>query len=179
MALLAFVALFFSFDFAIVGAALLIHAFVASNDQVKKLKAAVPQGTVLHINRDGEVISTYPSRHLSLISLPLQDIITTGQVSTAVQALIIALSTASVLALLVRSKIRPKFFAVLGSLLAFASLWLFSVTVAFTVIFATKSARVSASLGGFPLSQATIASEARALGVSPVYKDQSYRECGR
>jgi hypothetical protein len=57
MALLTLAALFFSFDFAVIGAALLIHAFVASNDQVNGLKAAVPRGTVLNINRGGEMIS--------------------------------------------------------------------------------------------------------------------------
>ncbi|KAF9788480.1 hypothetical protein BJ322DRAFT_1106470 [Thelephora terrestris] len=154
MALFTLTALFLSFDFAVISAGLLIHAFVASNDQVKNLRAAVPRGTVLNINRN--------------------DITTAGQVSTAVQALIIGLTTASALAVLFRSKIRPKFFVILGSLLAFASLWLLSVTIAFTVIFATRSARVSASLGGIQLPQAVISAQARALGVSPVYKDQPY-----
>jgi len=80
----------------------------------------------------------------------------------------------SAFAVLYRSKTRPKFFTILGSLLAFTSLWLLSVTIAFTVIFATKSARVSASLGGVQLSQAIINAQARAHGVSPVYKDQAY-----
>jgi len=154
MALFTLLALFFSFDFALVGAALLIRAFVASNDQVKHLRAAVPRGTVLNINRD--------------------DITMAGQVSAAVQALIIAFLTVSALAVFYRSKTRPKFFIVLGSLLAFASLWLLSVTIAFTVIFATKSARVSASIGGVQLPQSIINAQARALGVSPVYKDQPY-----
>jgi hypothetical protein len=102
-----------------------------------------------------------------------------GQVSTAVQALIIAFLTVSALAVFYRSKTRPKFFIILGSLLAFASLWLLSVTIAFTVIFATKSARVSASIGGVQLPQSIISAQARALGVSPVYKDQPYRELQR
>ena len=174
MALLTLGALFFSFDFAVVSAGLLIHAFVASNDQVKNLKAAVPRGTVLDINRHGELISG--SFHPPLCSSFFPDITTTGQVSTAVQALVIALTTASALAILFRSKTRPKYFTILGSLLAFASLCLLSVMIAFTVIFATKSARVSASIGGIQLSQSVINSQARALGVSPVYKDQSYRE---
>jgi len=102
------------------------------------------------------------------------DITITGKVSTAVQALVILLATLSALAVFFRSRTRPKFFTILGSLLAFTSLWLLSVTIAFTVIFATKSARVSASLGGVQLPQSVIDSQARALGVSPIYKDQSY-----
>jgi len=154
MALLTLAALFFSFDFAVISAGLLIHAFVASNDQVKSLQAAIPRGTVADVDR--------------------HDIIATGEVSTAVQALIGALAVASALAVLNRSTIRPKFFVILGSLLAFTSLWLLSVTIAFTVIFATRSARVSAFIGVLRLPQSVISAEARALGISPVYKDQPY-----
>jgi len=88
----------------------------------------------------------------------------------------IAIITASVLAVLFRSRTRPKFFTILGSLLAFASVWLLAVTIAFTIIFATKSARVSASLGSLQLPQSVIDAQAKALGVSPIYKNQSYRE---
>ena len=107
---------------------------------------------------------------------PCPDITAAGIVSIVAQGLIIVLTIVSAFAVLYRSKTRPKFFTILGSLLAFTSLWLLSVTIAFTVIFATKSARVSASLGGVQLSQAIINAQARAHGVSPVYKDQSYRE---
>lgn len=154
MALLTLASLFLSFDFAVVSAALIIRAFVASNNQVDNLKAVVPKGTLLNVDR--------------------HDIITVGRVSLAVQALIIGLATVSALAILFRSRTRPKFFTILGSLLAFASLWVLSVTIAFTVIFATKSAHVSASIGSVQLPQSVIDSQARALGVSPVYKDQSY-----
>jgi len=154
MALFTLAALFFSFDFAVVGAALLIRAFVAANNQVDDLRAAIPRGTVLNVNND--------------------DITITGKVSIAVQALIIALTTVSAYTVLNRSKIRPKFFVILGSLFSFASLWLLSVTIAFTVIFATKSARVTAFLGSVQLPQSVIDAQARNLGVSPVYKDQSY-----
>ena len=54
MALLTFAALFFSFDFAVIGAGLLIHAFVASNNQVDHLRTVIPKGTVLNVNRDGK-----------------------------------------------------------------------------------------------------------------------------
>jgi hypothetical protein len=154
MSLLTLIALFLTFDFAVIGAAHLIHALIASNNQVRDLRAAIPQGTVLDVNR--------------------QDITITGQVSTAVQALIIGLTVLSAYAVSNRSKIRPKFFIILGSLLSFTSLWLLSVTIAFTVIFATKSARVSASLRGIQLPHSIIDAQARALGVSPVYRDQSY-----
>jgi len=154
MALVTLAALFFSFAFAVIGAAHLIHAFVASNDQVKHLRALVPQGTVLDVNRS--------------------DITTAGGVSAAVQGIIIGLAVLSAYAVFKRSKTRPKFLVILGSLLSFTSLWLLSVTIAFTVIFATKSARVSASLRGVQVSPAIISAQAQALGVSPVYKDQSY-----
>ena len=62
MALVTLAALFFSFAFAVIGAAHLIHAFVASNDQVKYLRAAIPQGTVLDVNRSGET-----TRRISLL----------------------------------------------------------------------------------------------------------------
>lgn len=104
------------------------------------------------------------------------DIINAGKVSTAVQGLIIALVIDSAFAIFYRSRIRSKLLVILSSLLAFCSLWLLAVTIAFTVIFATKSARVSASLNGLQLPQSIINAQAHALGVSPVYKDQSYRE---
>ena len=94
----------------------------------------------------------------------------------AVHALVVALTITAAYFVAIRSKTRPKVFTILGSLLAFTSLWLLSVTIAFTVIFATKSARATASLGGLQLPQSLVDAEARALGVSPVYKDQSYRE---
>jgi len=74
MALLTLIALFFSFDFAVIGAALLLRAFVASNDQVNYLKGAVPRGTVLNINR--------------------ADILNVGKVSAAVHGVTIAIITA-------------------------------------------------------------------------------------
>jgi len=154
MALLTLVALFFSFDFAVVGGALLIRALIASNDQVRDLRAAIPRGTTLNVNR--------------------HDISTAGEVSAAVQAIIGGLAVLSAYAVLNRSKIRPKFLVILGSLLSFASIWLLCVTIAITVIFATKSAQVSAFLGGSQLPQTIVDAQARALGVSPVYKDQSY-----
>jgi hypothetical protein len=154
MALLALVALFFSFDFAVVGGALLIRAFIASNDQVRDLRAAIPHGTSLDVDR--------------------HDITTAGEVSAAVQGIIGGLAVLSAYAVLNRAKIRPKFLVILGSLLSFASIWLLSVTIAFTVIFATRSARVAAFLGSVQLPQSMVDAQARALGVSPVYKDQSY-----
>jgi len=89
---------------------------------------------------------------------------------------IVGLTILSAYAIWKRSKTRPKIFVILGSLLSFTSLGLLTVTIAFTVIFATKSARVSAFLGSTKLPQSIIDARARALGVSPVYKDQSYRE---
>lgn len=56
MSLVALAALFFSFGFAVVGAAHLIHAFVAANNQVRYLRASAPSGTVLDIDRHGEMI---------------------------------------------------------------------------------------------------------------------------
>jgi len=54
MALLTFAALFFAFDFAVIGAALLIHAFVASNDQIDHLRTLIPKGTVLNVWNNGK-----------------------------------------------------------------------------------------------------------------------------
>ena len=55
MSLLTLTALFFSFCFAVVGAAHLIHAFIASNNQVRGLRAAIPRGTVLNVDRHGVI----------------------------------------------------------------------------------------------------------------------------
>lgn len=68
MALLTLAVLFLSFDFAVVGAAHLIRAFIASNNQVKDLRAHIPRGAILNIDRSGEVIPSI-SRLLSYLSL--------------------------------------------------------------------------------------------------------------
>ena len=59
--------------------------------------------------------------------------------------------------------------------LAVLSLWLFATLVPFTDFVATRSAKVSASLGGTPLSPQEIQAYQDALGLTSVYHKLGYR----
>jgi hypothetical protein len=64
----------------------------------------------------------------------------------------------------------------LAGLLGFGAIWLLPTTIAFTVVFATKAAKISASIGGVSLPQAIIEAQEKAFGLTPVYKHKIYRE---
>ena len=72
MALATLAALFFAFAFAVIGAAHLIHAFVASNDQLKYLRAAIRQGTLLDVNRSGETTRRISQLFSHILRLSVQ-----------------------------------------------------------------------------------------------------------
>jgi hypothetical protein len=102
------------------------------------------------------------------------NILTIGRVSTAIHALLILLSLLALAALHITRYSSAKTSLVLAGLLGFSAIWLLPTTIAFTVVFATKAAKISASLGGISLSQAIIEAEERAFGLTPVYKHKMY-----
>jgi len=146
--------LFLTFAFAVTGLGLFIDAFVKANDEKDYLNEIVPTGTTVKVD-DG-------------------DILTTGKVSIAIHALLILLSLLTLAALSITRFSSPKTFLLLAALLGFSAIWLLATTIAFTVIFATKAAKISASLGGVPLPQAIIEAQEKAFGLTPVYKHKLY-----
>jgi hypothetical protein len=97
-----------------------------------------------------------------------------GIVVTVVSGLI-ALSSLIFLAisLLSRSLIANK---IKGGILGFLGVWLLATQIAFTQIFATKAAKVTAFLGGSQLPQALVDARQKQLGVTGVFKEIGYRE---
>ncbi|KAG5640570.1 hypothetical protein DXG03_008057, partial [Asterophora parasitica] len=54
------------------------------------------------------------------------------------------------------------------------SVWLLATLIPFTYFFATRSAQVSASIGGIKLPEAIVKATEKALGSTSVYKDIPY-----
>jgi hypothetical protein len=98
-------------------------------------------------------------------------------VSTAVIALLIPQPLVALFVLSVSRYSSSKVFLALALLIGFYSVFLLATTVGFTVIIATKSAKVSASLDGVPVPQSIINDVAKSIGLTPVYKDFWYSKC--
>lgn len=60
--------------------------------------------------------------------------------------------------------------------LFFCAVWIFATVIPFDVFFATRSASVTATLSGVPISQSVIQSIEKSLGISPVYNDSWFCE---
>jgi len=59
----------------------------------------------------------------------------------------------------------------------FSALWLLAAVIACDVFFATRSTKVTATVGEFAISQTSIQQIEKAMGISPEYKDKWYRAC--
>jgi len=141
----------------IVAGAVGLNALIKSNQEQTRLRHAAPKGVTVYIN--------------------VNDAYHTGVVSTTISATI-GLVTFIFLSFYV---IKPKFTSgrplrLQGAILAFLALWLFAVETAFTVIFATKEAQVSATIGGMQVPQDAIKKVETSLHSTRVYKDIWYRE---
>ncbi len=104
------------------------------------------------------------------------DIFRSGAVATSVSALIAASCTLLILFQL-RGPLSPTALRLQGAFLAFCAVWLFSVLVPYTLFYATRSAKVDASIGGVSLSEEAIKTVERALGLTSTYKDLHFRGC--
>ncbi|KAI0635076.1 hypothetical protein C8Q77DRAFT_1217024 [Trametes polyzona] len=153
--------LFLTFVFGVVGFAMGINALVKSNNQKDLVKEKAPAGATVDINTD--------------------DVFTVGCVVTAVCAALAVVSLASLVLLfftrpatqssvpLSTRTLKPQ-----GFLLAFLSVWLFAALVAMTDFVANREAKVSASIGNFPLQESVIKTVEQALGVTSVYRKIDY-----
>lgn len=166
--------LFLTFAFAVASLGVLINAFVKSNDEANYVQTVAPKGTIVNIGDDGEYSTVMVKKKRTLL-IQLLDILTTGKVSSAIQAVLILLSLLSLAALSITRFSSPKAFLLLGALLAFSTVWLLATTIAFTVIFATKSAKITATAGGVVIPQNIISVIQASLGLTPVYKELGYR----
>lgn len=144
--------LLLTFAFAVASLGVLINAFVKFHHDLARLREVTPSGAVVKVDN--------------------HTILDPGKVSTAINALLIALSLASLLSVVRYPS--SKIILLLALAIGFSSVWLLATTIAITVTYATKSAKVSASLDGISIPQSTINGVAKRIGLSPVYKDLWY-----
>ncbi|PFH49465.1 hypothetical protein AMATHDRAFT_147648 [Amanita thiersii Skay4041] len=142
--------LLLAWSWAIVGVGVGLNALVKSNQLKTKVKHLVPAPTIVDIND--------------------HDVFQTGVVATVVSALIGLLTALFILIQLVIS-LSSTALKLQGSLLGFCTAWLFATLVPFTHYYATRSAHVTASIGGTQLPQQAIQSVQHSLGISNQYKD--------
>lgn len=105
-----------------------------------------------------------------------EDIFRTGVVQTTVSALIAVLSFLFFInVFLTTSASRvAQALRIQAVLLAFCGVWLFATLVPFTYYFATRSAQVTASVGGVQLSNTLVNQVERSLGQTSVYRKIGY-----
>ncbi|KAH9922124.1 uncharacterized protein B0H18DRAFT_844676, partial [Fomitopsis serialis] len=166
-------ALALSFAFGIVALSTGINALAKSSDQKRTLKKDVPSVASVTINTN--------------------DVLSSGIVVTVVCALIALVSFLSIVhALFFRLRIvkrnpdgnswgalhtrhAPRAGA---AALAFLSVWLFATLVPFTDFVANRSAKISANIGGVPLSAGDIQAYQAAFGLTSVYHKLGYLVAG-
>jgi hypothetical protein len=140
--------------FSIVGLAVVGNAFFKSRNEISHLQHLIPTNTQVHVNDE--------------------NILDTGRVSIAIHAVLLVLSLAALLKVSVARFSSSKGSLPLALAIGFCSVWLLATTIAFTVIFASKSAKVSATQNGITVPQSIVSSLASALGLSPQYKKHGY-----
>ncbi|KII85477.1 hypothetical protein PLICRDRAFT_700995 [Plicaturopsis crispa FD-325 SS-3] len=140
---------------SIVSLALSIRAVVKANAQKRLLRDSVPAGTQVYINTN--------------------DIFRAGVVITVISALLTLLSLYSLFTHFTHSHHAKRSHLRAQSLLyAFLALWLFATLIAFDKIFASRSARVGASIGGTPVPASVIQSIEQRLGTVVRYRKIRY-----
>ncbi|KAI6121077.1 hypothetical protein F5141DRAFT_1022113 [Pisolithus sp. B1] len=146
--------LFLSFAFAVVGLGVSINARIKANQAVKEVYNAAPQGAVVNVNT--------------------KDISDAGSVVLAGCALQVVLSALFIIFVFFPRRTTALSLRIQGWLLYFCGLWLLATLIPFDVFFATRQAKVSATLDGISVPTAEIQNIEQTLGLSPYYKDASY-----
>ncbi|CCM01785.1 uncharacterized protein FIBRA_03852 [Fibroporia radiculosa] len=162
VAVLRLVSLALSFVFGIVALSVDINALAKSNSQKSTLRKDVPSGVTVNIDT--------------------QDVFSSGVVVTVVCGLIGLTSLLALVHSFFRSLTSPfhrRTVPLFGAhLLTFLTIWLFATIIPFTDFVANRQAKISASLGGVPLSQTIIQATEQQLGFTPVYHKLGYLRTG-
>jgi len=137
-----------SWAFVAIGAE--INALVKSNQLKDHVKHVVPSPTIVVINDN--------------------DIFRSGAVATSISALIAASCTLLIFFQL-HGPLSPTALRLQGASLAFCAVWLFSVLVPYTLFYATRGAKVYASIDGVSLPEEAVKTVEGALGLTSTYKD--------
>jgi len=113
----------------------------------------------------------------TVVTIDVHDVFRSGIVLTTVSALIALVCFLSILHLLVApsSCTNPaKALRIQAAILTFCGVWLFATIIPFTSFFATRSAKVTASLDGLQLPSSLVNQAERSLGTTSVYKKIGY-----
>jgi hypothetical protein len=137
--------------FCIIGGSVGINALNKFHVEVHRLRKAAPQGSSVNVNAN--------------------DALDAGYNSTVMCGLIGVLAFLTLF-----PAISGRYLRTLSCLIGFFTVWLFASLVAFTVIFANRSAQVAASLGGIPIPDSLVQTIIAGLGATTRYKDINYRE---
>ncbi|KAF5367289.1 hypothetical protein D9615_010452 [Tricholomella constricta] len=131
-----------------------LNALIKSNQEKSRLKKSVPAPAVLTIDTD--------------------DVFQSGVVLTVVGALIAVLCSIFILMLFFTRGYAARSLRTQSLILAFCATWLLATLIPFTFFFATRSAKVSASIGGVELPASIIKQTEKALGSTSVYREIGY-----
>jgi len=155
--ILLFISLFLTFAFSVIGWAVVINALVKSNDEssyVKSIVQALEASGIVDIN--------------------YHDIYSICAVIAAVCALLTALSLVSTVSQIFSFGKKRFYLRLQAYLMLFGALWLLATVIACDVIFATRSTKVTVTLGGIVVPQSSIQPIQQAIGISPEYKQKWY-----
>jgi len=149
-------ALGMAFAWGVIAGSVGLNALIKANQEKSRLKKLIPSPTVVTIDTN--------------------DVYRSGVVLTTVAALIALISFLSIVHLfLVPSVDRvPQIFRIQAIVLAFCAVWLFATLIPFTVYFATRSAKVTASLNGIQLPASLVNRVEQSLGSTSVYHKIGY-----
>jgi hypothetical protein len=145
-------------SWCIISASLGLNALIKSNNEKARLKAAAPPPT--HV-----VIDT-------------TDVTATGAAATAactLAGLVIFPVLATHLYHRHKNTLSPRTLRALAATLVFSALLLVASLIPFTFFFATRSARVTATIGSVVIPASTIQQIERSLGATPIYSKKTYR----
>ncbi|RDB16463.1 hypothetical protein Hypma_002817 [Hypsizygus marmoreus] len=151
-----FAALAMAWAWGVIGGSVGLNALIKANQTQSRLKSRVPPPAVVTITVD--------------------DVFHSGVVLTTVAALIAVLCTIFTLLLVLPSTkgLAKRSLRIQSFILAFCATWLFACAVAYTVIFATRNAKVSASIGGIELPPALVEQAEQVLGSTRIYRHIDY-----
>ena len=147
--------LLLSFAFGVIGMGVGINALVKFHRSTHQLEAAVPAGTS--------------------VSVDTSDVLDPGYVLTVVCGLIALASFTFLLPIFLLPAFAGRTLRFQGAILAFLSVWLFATLIPFDHFFASRSAKVSASVSGIPIPPSVIQQVVAGLGATLQYRHINYR----
>jgi len=131
-----------------------LNALIKSNQEKTRLRKSVPAPAEVTINTN--------------------DVLRTGIVLTVAGAVIAVVCSFFILILFIARRTAVRTFVAQSFILAFCATWLLATLIPFTYYFATRSAKVTASIGGIPLPDSIVKGAEEALGSTSVYRKIPY-----